>query len=144
VCTRGSNRALPRGPSTSPLVVMAQLIGFLVAVALFVAVSAYGRYVFRRFGATAVPWPRGKRLALLWVAIVFTVIVILPAVMVAVMYPLGMITCSDRYLPTDSLQCSPGARLWLAFAVILVGLPLMALWLRFLVRLVNGNASHDD
>ena len=122
---------------------MAQLIGFFGAVAFFVAVTTYGRYVFRRLGVTAMPWPRGKRLALLWAAIAFTVVVIVPAVVVAGMYPLGMITCGDQYSPTGPLQCSPGTRLGLAFGVIVVGLPLMALWLRFLVRIVNGNVSHD-
>jgi hypothetical protein len=149
VCARGSNRALVRGPSTSPLVAMAQLISLLGGIAFLVAVNFYAQYVFRRFGVFSGwppefigPAPRGKRLVLFWLVMAFSVVVLVPAAIIAIAYPLGMLDCGDRYLPSEPPQCSPGARLSFALGGIVIGLPLMAMWMRFLLARITDNSSH--
>ena len=151
VCARGAHGALLGGPSTSPLVAMAQLIGILGAIVFLAAVNFYARYVFRRFGVFSGsppefvgPAPRGKRLALFWLAIAFTVVVLMPAAVVAIAYPLRMFDCGDKYLPSEPPQCSPGARLSFALGLIVIGLPLMAMWMRFLLGRIMHNAGHGD
>ena len=76
---------------------MAQLIGFLGAIGFLAAVNFYARYVFRRFGVFSGwppefvgPAPRGKRLVLFWLAMAFSFVVLMPAAVVAIAYPLGM------------------------------------------------------
>ena len=138
-------------PSTSPLVVMAQLIGLVAGIAIWAAIILYTRYAFRRFGPVrlqsgdfAPPWPRGARLALFWFVIVLSVILLVPAGILAVGYALGMTQCNGRFAPSSSWGCSPSASLVFLTVVIGLGLPLMALWVRFLLGVFARNTSHDD
>ena len=139
------------GPSTSALVAMLQVIGFLGAIGFFVAVNFYARYVFCRFGVFTGsppkffgPAPRGKRLVLFWLAITFTVVVLFPAAICAIAYVLGMFDCGDQYSPSEPLQCSPAGRLSFALGLIVIGLPLAAMWMRFLLGRITHNSSHGD
>jgi hypothetical protein len=143
VCARGAWWALLGGPSTSPLVVMAQLIGLVGTAVIFIAGGLYTRYVFRRFGPPqlAVPWLHGKRLALFWLAIVLTVVVVIPAVTVAVGYVLGMTGCRPQFSPSDPWRCSPIGRLSLLIGMLAIGLPLAAIWMRFLLGILARDSK---
>jgi len=135
--------ALLRGPSTSPLVVMAQLIGIVGTAVIFIAGGLYTRYVFRRFGPPqlAVPGLHGKRRALFWLAIVLTVVVLIPVVMVAVGYALGMTGCKPQFSTSDPWQCSPIGRLSLLISMLAIGLPLAAIWMRSLIGMLARNSK---
>jgi hypothetical protein len=129
---------------------MMQLIGIVGAIVFLVAVNFYARYVFQRFGLTrgnppefAMSWPRGKRLVLFWLAIGITVIAI-PFGIVAVGDALGTIDCSPHFSPGDPSGCSPVARFGFALGVLVLGLPLGAMWVRFLADTLRRDASHDD
>jgi len=140
---RRQGLALLCGPSTSPLVVMAQLIGIVGTAVIFIAGGLYTRYVFRRFGPPqlAVPGLHGKRLALFWLAIVLTVVVLIPVVMVAVGYALGMTGCKPQFSTSDPWQCSPIGRLSLLIGMLAIGLPLAAIWMRSLIGMLARNSK---
>jgi len=120
---------------------MAKVIGLAGVVVFITAVALYTRYVFRRFGPPlATPWPRGTRLALFWVGIVLAPVIVVPAVLVAVGYVLGMTNCPAQFSPGEAWGCSPIGRLTFLLGTLAIGLPLAALWLRFLL----GRAGRES
>ena len=152
VGARDADRAASCGRSTSSLVVMAQLFVLLCAIVLLVAITFYARFVFRRFGLITGSPPqfigprlRGIRLILFWLAIAFTAVVVVPTVIVAIGQVLGMNDCRAHFSPGDPWGCSPNVRLFFAVAVVVVGLPLGTMWIRFLLTtLARVKLSYDD
>jgi hypothetical protein len=124
---------------------MAQLVGFIGTAIFWAAVIFYAHYIFRRLGGAAAKgtssWPRGWRLAFLGIALVLTVIVLIPAVVVAVGYTFGLTDCSPHFSPSDPWRCSPVGRLLFLLGGIVIGLPLAALWTRLLLRFVSKSSS---
>ena len=127
---------------------MTQLISIVAAIAFLVGANFYAQYVFRRFGIvrgpplqSAMPWPHGRRLALFWFVMAFTGVVVVPAGLVALGYALGMTDCSAQFLPGDPWRCSPVARLSFLVGTVALGLPLAAIWIRFLLGML---ARHSD
>jgi hypothetical protein len=122
---------------------MAQLIGLLGTILFFSAVGLYALYVFRRFGPPrTTPWPRGKRLVFFCVLLVLTGVVVVPAAIVAVGHAFGMTTCRVTFSPGEPWACSPIGRLTFLVGTLAAGLPLAAIWLRFLLgRAVRESQS---
>ena len=122
---------------------MAQLIGLVGTAVVFIAGGLYMRYVFRRFGPPrlAVSWLHGKRLALFWSVIILTVVAVIPAVIVGVGYVLGMTGCRPQFSTSDPWQCSPIGRVSLLVAMLAIGLPLAALWMRFLLGILARDSK---
>jgi len=124
---------------------MAQLIAFSLIAIFGVAVFFYGHYMFRRLGGKAVTdtasWPRGKRLVFFCLALALTVIVIIPAAIVAVGYAFGMTDCSADLSPTDLWRCSLAGRSSFLVCGIAIGIPLAALWVRLLLGMFPRNSN---
>ena len=142
VCARGARQALLCGRSTSPLVVMASLIEPLVTAILLGAAGGYGLFVFRRFGALDGPQPRGSRLALLWLATLVSLAAFMAAFL-GVGHWGGFIYCSPQFSPNAAWPCSAIARLLYGTGSLAIGLPLLALWVRFIRRTLKSQ-GHDD
>ena len=138
MCTRGSDGALVCGPSTSPLVVMAYVIVLFTEVVLVGAAVAYAIFVLRRFGPVG-PWPGGRRLALLYLAALLGVTAFIAAMIGAGAFA-GFIYCSAQFSPTDVWPCSLAGRLTYGVGSLGLGLPLLALWMRFAKRTVMKDA----
>jgi hypothetical protein len=139
------HRPLLCGPSTSPLVVMASFAAVLV---FWLCVAAYGSVVFRGILRGSVAsresekgWPRGRRLVLYVVGIILTVVIVIPVAIVGVGYAFGMTDCPADSLPSQAWRCSPTGRLLFMTLGIAAGLPLAALWLRWLLGLVYRRAE---
>jgi hypothetical protein len=127
---------------------MAQLIGFIGTAIFLAAVIFYAHYILRRLGGAdgkaakgTSSWPSGWRLAFLCIALVLTVIVLIPAVVVTVGYAFGLTDCSPHFSPSDPWRCSPVGRLLFLIGGIVIGLPLAVLWTRLLLRLVTQRSS---
>jgi hypothetical protein len=136
---RGPYWAWSSGPSTSPLVVMAQLIGLLSNAVLLSALVLYGYFVLRRFGGYGGPKPSGWRLGLLWFATLLGVAAIAAATLGAG-HLFGVIYCSAVFSPNDAWPCSATARLLFFLACIGIGLPVLGFWLRFVNRALTHAA----
>jgi hypothetical protein len=142
VCTRGSNRALLGGPSTSPLVAMASFVAFVI---FWAAVVLYAVYVFRRIlgrgQLSRRDWPRGWRLAAYVSGLLLAVVVVVPAAIMVAGYVFGMTNCTADYSPSQPWRCSQAGRLLFITLSILVGLPLVAMLLRWLAGFVYRSAK---
>ena len=122
-------------------------LGFVADVVFLLGIALYARYVFRRIagvGAPSMVHPRGRQLILFWLALVFTVIVIIPAVIVGVGYALGINERPSRFSPGEPWMCSSTAHGSFLLLGIVLGLPLAALWIRVLLRLTTRASKHDD
>jgi len=139
VCARGAHRSLRCGRSTSPLVVMAHLIGFLSALVLGGAAVGYAFFALRRFGPGRDPRPRGWRLALLYLAALLGVGAFIAAMLSAGRLG-GFIYCSVQFSPNDVWPCSLAGRLTYGIGSLGIGRPLLALWMRFVNRALTLNA----
>jgi hypothetical protein len=121
---------------------MANSIEPWVTAVLLGAAGGYGWSVFRRFGALDGPQPRGSRLALLWLATLVGLVAFMAAFL-GVGSLGGFIHCSQQSLPNAVWPCSGMARLLYGAGSVAIGLPLLALWMRF-VRRTLGKRRHDD
>ena len=139
VCARGASLAAAGGRSSSPLVVMAHLIGFLGTFLLGGAAVGYALFVLRRFGPGSDPRPRGWRLALFWLAALLGVVAFIIA-MLGVGHVGGFVYCSAQFSPNDVWPCSLAGRLSYGVGSLGIGLPLLALWMRFANRMLAMNA----
>jgi hypothetical protein len=135
---RRQGLALLCGPSTSPLVAMAQIIALFTEVALVGVMVAYAVFVLRRFGPIG-PWPGGWRLALLYLAALLGVGAFIAAMIGAGAFG-GFIYCSAQFSLTDVWPCSLAGRLAYGIGSLGLGLPLFALWMRFAKRTVTKGA----
>lgn len=84
--------------------------------------------------------PRPWRIALFIIAVMLTVVIVIPAAILFIGYVVGFGACVRTDTGTGSALCSPGARLILALLVIAVGLPLSRMWVRYL----GGTLSLDE
>lgn len=114
---------------------MADIIGFFIQVLILGVVVAYAVFALRRFGPAG-PWPRGWRLGLLYLAALFGVIVF-AALSLLLGQIGGFISCSTRFSPVDVWPCSLGGRGFYAASLLITGLPLFALWMRFSKKLLT-------
>jgi len=117
---------------------MAYVIVVFTEVVLLCAVVAYAIFVLRRFGPVG-PWPGGWRLALLYLAALLGVAAFIAA-MIGAGALSGFIYCSDQFSPTAVWPCSLAGRLTYGAGSIGLGLPLLALWMRFAKRTVMKDA----
>jgi hypothetical protein len=124
------------------------MVKFAAVVSFWLVVAFYGGFVFRRIvrrsaTGSAFPeyWPRGRRLALLVSAVVLTAVVIIPATIVAVGYVFGMTDCPADFSSDQPWRCSRAGRFLFMSAGIVLGLPLVALWLRWVLNLSYKNAG---
>jgi hypothetical protein len=121
---------------------MAQLTALVLVIAFFGAVILYARFVFRRFGPQSPRrWPSGRPAILLVLAIALTAIVVVPAIILVIGYVLGASACGAAFSASDPWQCSPTGRLVCLVCILAAGLPLAALCLRFLFRMVMRSTS---
>ena len=139
MCARGACAALLGGPSTSPLVVMAHVIVLFTEIVLVAAAVGYAIFVLRRFGPVG-PRPGGWRLALLYLAALFGVAAFIAA-MIGVGVLGGFFYCSAQFSPTDAWPCSLAVRLTYGVGSLGIGLPILAIWLRFAKRIVMKDAA---
>jgi hypothetical protein len=111
-------------------------------VAFWGAAGLYGIFVFRlilRGNAVARArqgWPRGGRLLLFVLAIVLTVLLVIPAAILAVGYAFGMTDCPADFSPAQPWRCTPGGRFLFMTVGITLALPLAAAWLRWLLGVI--------
>jgi hypothetical protein len=119
---------------------MRTLLTLLLLVAIVTVVGFYARFVFSRLGRpegmrgnTTWPWPRGRRLVLFILSWVVTLFVLLPAAIFLLGAPFGMSICPADATATGPWRCSPLGRLTTALLVLVVLLPLAALWQRLLL-----------
>ncbi len=118
---------------------MAYLVGFLSTFIFWGAVVGYALFVLHRFGAFTDPQPRGWRLGLLYLASLFGLVAFIAA-MLLVGHVGGFVYCSVQFSPTDPWPCSVGGRLLYAVVSLGIGLPLFALWMRFVNRRLRRDA----
>lgn len=106
----------------------------LVLAAIFIAaLASYARYAMRRFGPDMEGLkPRGWRALLFWCALAVTVVILIPGGALAVAYATGVADCPAQAVPGMPWQCSADGRGAIALVGIVVGLPLVFLWVRFL------------
>jgi hypothetical protein len=77
-------------------------------------------------------WPRGWRLVIFSIALVVTVVLVVPAFIMGIGYLVGFGACDNPN--SAALICSPIGRLLLTVVLIGIGLPLAVTWARFLAR----------
>jgi hypothetical protein len=117
---------------------MAYVIVLFIEVVLVGAAVTYAIFVLRRFGPVG-PWPGGWRLALLYLAALLGVAAFIAAMISAGAFG-GFIYCSAQFSPTDAWPCSLAGRLTYGVGSLGLGLPLLALWMRFAKRTVMKDA----
>jgi hypothetical protein len=82
-------------------------------------------------------WPRGWRLTVFTVAVIGTVVIVIPALIVGVGYLLGFGTCDRPDVAAVSSICSPLGRLLFVVVLVAIGMPPVLAWMRFLARALN-------
>jgi len=79
-------------------------------------------------------WPRGWRLTLYWVTMMITLLILVPAFVVAGAYLLGFGACDSLDTAGASQICSPLGRLLLGAVIVAGGFLFFLPWTRFLQR----------
>lgn len=79
-------------------------------------------------------WPRGWRLVLFSIALIVTVVLVVPAFIMGIGYLLGFGACDRPGTAAVADICSPLGRLLVTVLLIAIGLPLGLTWARFLAR----------
>jgi hypothetical protein len=82
-------------------------------------------------------WSRGQRLAFAWTAVVLTVLVGVPAAGTGLFLVFGFEKCA-------TVSCSQGYRFLVAIATIVILLPGVVLWMRYLQRIVSYRDPSDS
>lgn len=125
---------------------MAKLISVLSLFVLVAALGLYANFVLRRVAGVnlrsrvQMPWPRGWRLVVYWLALVISVVILVPGAIITVGYAFGLSDCPADFSPHDPWRCSLIGRLCFLVGAIAVGLPLAALCARLLGELL---VKHD-
>lgn len=128
------------GRSVSPLAIMSQLGRVLPSVVVCGFIAIYVQCIFRRIAgidflnAKKTSWPRGWRLALFILALVISVLVLIPSAAHLIGSVLEVTRCHQPLAPIVLPTCPSPERLISMVVLALVLLPPVALWIRVLTK----------